>query len=169
MLTLFHEVEARSRALAEQHAPWPCGRGCGDCCRSLARMPELTRTEWELLKEALLALPATERDACLVRAREQAAALRAEGREGPCQCPLFDAERQICRVYAARPLACRSYGFYAGRSHDAWCGKVAAHVAEVRDELVLGNYDALEAGLARVDAERRDLLAWWEREGPAST
>jgi Fe-S-cluster containining protein len=171
LLRLYDEVQGRNAALAEAHPSWPCARGCGACCSTLARVPELTRSEWLLFEAALLALPEAERRACLTAAhrlgeqlRQRALATRAAGRdpsdEGPCACPLYNAAEQVCRVYAARPLACRSYGFYAGRSHDAWCSLVATHVAEVRDSLVLGNHDALEARLLRLDGERRDLLAW---------
>jgi Fe-S-cluster containining protein len=160
LLELFDEVNERSQALALTHAQWPCARGCGACCQKLARVPELTRSEWQLFEEAMLSLPETVREECLAKARLLARELNARGEEGPCVCPMFDAEAQACRVYAARPLACRSYGFYAGRSHDAWCNLVAEHVREVRDTLVFGNLDALEARLARMGSESRDLLSW---------
>lgn len=157
---LFAEVERRTAALSGAHRGWPCARGCGACCRSLARVPELTRAEWELVRDALAALPEEERTACSEGARALARAVRVRGREQRCQCPLFDPVRQTCRVYAARPLACRSYGFYAGRSHDAWCELVADHVAQVRGALVFGNLDALERELTRAAGERRSLLDW---------
>lgn len=160
LLALFDEVQARSGALMNERPAWPCGRGCGGCCQTLARAPELTRSEWLLLDAALLALPELEREDCLEKASQLAAELHARGQEGPCECPMFDASTQVCRVYEARPLACRSYGFYAGRSHDAWCQLVADHVADVRENLIVGNLDALETRLSRLDSERRDLLTW---------
>jgi Fe-S-cluster containining protein len=157
---LFDEVAARSTELAAAHPSWPCARGCGACCRALARVPELTRAEWQLLAAALAALPAPERERCLQEAAALRASVRMHGSERRCQCPFFDGEHETCRVYEARPLACRSYGFYTGRSHDAWCELVEAHVAEARDNLVLGNLDALEAELNRSSGERRSLLEW---------
>jgi Fe-S-cluster containining protein len=162
LLALFDEVQARSGELSAQHPSWPCTRGCGACCKSLARVPELTRSEWLLLEAALFALPEAEREACLGAARDLGKSVEECG-EAHCVCPMFDASAQTCRVYEARPLACRSYGFYAGRSHDAWCNLVTEHVAEVRDGLVLGNLDPLEARLSRMDGERHDLLTWLAR------
>lgn len=160
LLALFDEVQLRNRALASAHPGWPCARGCGTCCSSLARVPELTHSEWLLFEAALLALPEAERLSCLEAARLLGERQRETGLEGPCVCPLYNAHDQLCRVYEARPLACRSYGFYAGRSHDAWCSLVTEHVAELRDTLVLGNYDALEARLTRAAGEGHSLLSW---------
>ena len=97
--------------------------------------------------------------------RGLASSVREHGRDQRCECPLFDAHSETCRVYAARPLVCRSYGFYAGRKHDAWCELVAAHVADTRDHLLLGNLDAVEAELGRIDADRRSLLDWLDLAG----
>jgi Fe-S-cluster containining protein len=157
---LFAEVATRASALGAEHPGWPCMRGCGACCRALARVPELTRAEWELLERALDGMSDDERSACLQEAHRLEASVREHGAERRCQCPFFDGTHEACRVYEARPLACRSYGFYAGRSHDAWCTLVEAHVAEVRDTLVLGNLDALESELTRSGGERRGLLDW---------
>ncbi len=151
---LFDEVAARCATLTEAHPGWPCARGCGACCRSLASVPALTRAEWLLIEAALDALPERERSACL----SEAGALQHEDQR--CQCPFFASHGEVCRIYDARPLACRSYGFYAGRGHDAWCELVTQHVAEARDRLVLGNLDASEAELARLGGERRGLRSW---------
>lgn len=166
LLALYQEVHARCESLAQEHPAWPCARGCGACCRTLARVPELTRSEWELVAAALHELPQSERDACMTEARALAATRRPDT-DQRCQCPLFDAQSETCRVYAARPLACRTYGFYTGRAHDAWCGLVADHVAQLDAPALLGNLDASEAALTRIGScgplppdERRDLLDW---------
>ncbi len=62
----------------------------------------------------------------------------------PIVCPLLDEATGRCRVYEARPLACRSYGYYAGRDGDYWCEKVAAHVADRRDTWIAGNQIGLD-------------------------
>ena len=160
-LTVLHEqTEARAQSLMAAHAGWPCQRGCDACCRRLARVPELTELEWRALAEAISALPPSERAACLRSAQLVAAQVREHGERMPVTCPLLDGERGVCRVYAARPVACRSYGYYAGRSHDAWCDRVAEHVAPLRDALVFGNHDALERDLAQHGGAARDLLSW---------
>jgi Fe-S-cluster containining protein len=153
-LRVLHEqVDARVRALTSAHPGWPCARGCDACCRRLARVPELAKCEWELLEPAVRALPSPERESCL----ERAAALRDDG---PVQCPLLDPDAGVCLVYAARPLACRSYGFYVERDHDAWCERVAAHVAHERERLVFGNHAALDRELQQIDGEPRSLKTW---------
>lgn len=157
---LFERAHERARELAAARPGWPCARGCDSCCKRLARVPELTRSEWELLQAALAALPSEEREACLTRARALASRVHQEGDHGPFCCPLLDESEGSCRVYAARPLACRTYGFYASHQHDAWCERVAAHVAGVRDQLVLGNLDAIERDLSLLDGYRRDLCSW---------
>jgi Fe-S-cluster containining protein len=113
-------------------------------------VPELSSCEWELLEAALLALPQAEREACVQRAT-------ALPDDGPVQCPLLDPDAGVCRVYDARPLACRSYGFYVQRDHDAWCERVAAHVERERERLVFGNHAALDRDLQRIDREQRSL------------
>jgi Fe-S-cluster containining protein len=159
---LMDQVQARAEALTAEHPTWPCRRGCDACCKRLARVPELTRVEWELLEASLRALPEVELRGCLERADALAEQVR-ERDVGPIACPLLDAEQGVCRVYTGRPLACRSYGFYAGRDHDAWCELVSAHVQDVRAQLMFGNHDALQRDLQRADAETRDLLTWLER------
>lgn len=70
-------------------------------------------------------------------------------------------------MYEGRPLGCRTYGFYAAHHHDAWCERVAEHVASVRETLVCGNLDAIERELTALDPERRGLLTWLLGPQPA--
>ena len=158
LAVLQDQVHERAEALRSTHPGWPCQRGCDLCCRKLARVPELTDAEWEVLSQAFLALPESEQRACLTRAERLAEHVRAHAESVPVECPLLDPERGQCRVYSARPLACRSYGFYVSHSHDAWCTKVSEHVAGVRDGLIFGNETALERELSRWGGETRDLL-----------
>jgi Fe-S-cluster containining protein len=106
------------------------------------------------------ALPEPVRAACLRRAEQLREQVQRSGDAGPFVCPLLDAGRGVCLVYQARPLACRTYGFYASHHHDAWCERVAEHVVDARAGLVLGNLDAVERDLSQQAAERRDMLAW---------
>lgn len=152
------KVHERAEALRAAHPEWPCQRGCDLCCRRLARVPELSDAEWEVLAQVFLALPQAEQEASVLRAEGLAEHVRVHGERVPVECPLLDPERKQCRVYAGRPLACRSYGFYASHSHDAWCAKVSEHVAGVRDGLIFGNLSALERELSRCGGETRDLL-----------
>jgi uncharacterized protein len=149
---LQEQVDARVRSLTSAHPGWPCGRGCDACCRRLARVPELSGCEWQLLEPAVRALPERERRACLQRAEQLPD-------DGPLPCPLLDPEAGVCLVYEARPLACRSYGFYVHRDHDAWCERVAEHVEPTRAQLVFGNHDALDRDLQQIDQEQHSLKA----------
>jgi Fe-S-cluster containining protein len=135
---------------------WPCRAGCADCCRSLSREPEVTRVEWERIREALDALVPADRarvDASLV-------ARRRAGGERPVVCPLLDEERSLCRVYDTRPIECRAHGFYADRDGVLGCVRIAA-IAEEDDTVLWGNQDGLRAGLDAI-GPRRSLLEWME-------
>jgi Fe-S-cluster containining protein len=135
---------------------WPCHAGCADCCRSLSREPELTAAEWGRIREALQALAPQD------RARIDAAAAERRRANGarPVVCPLLDEERGLCRVYEARPIACRSYGFYADRDGVLGCERIAMLAAE-DDGIVWGNHDAVVLALDEF-GPRRSLLDWME-------
>ena len=156
------EIASRVADITAAQPDFPCRKGCDHCCRHLAALPQLTAPEWDLLRSGIEQLPAsTQAD---VRAR-----LAALGPEPPrpVACPLLDSGTGACLVYTHRPIACRTYGFYTGRAHDAWCGLVADHVAQLDAPALLGNLDASEAALTRIGScgplppdERRDLLDW---------
>lgn len=86
----FAAIHDRRRACMQ------CRSGCSDCCR--ARL-SITRVEEAFLRRGLAQLPESTR-------RDMAAAARDKTRE---MCPALDAQGR-CRVYASRPLICRSYG-----------------------------------------------------------
>lgn len=154
---LDEEIAARAEAIAEAAGSWPCRAGCDDCCRSLARPPQLTAAEWRRLAAAIDALPEATRD-------EVGRCVAAMPAEGPLVCPLLDRERGRCLVYEARPVACRTYGFYVRRDHDLVCGKVEAHAAG--REVVWGNHEAIDVRLERLAGRLRSLAAW-SREAAA--
>lgn len=76
---------------------WTCASST-DCCRFAVtgREPSLTRSEWELVHDALK------------RAGRRLPAIPSDG-----TCPLLTAAGR-CSVYAARPLGCRT--FYCERA-----------------------------------------------------
>lgn len=87
----FARVEARHGAQMQ------CATGCADCCR--ARL-SVTGVEAAAIEALVRALPAD--------ARAALAALVA-ARDGDARCAaLGDDDR--CRIYAARPIVCRSHG-----------------------------------------------------------
>jgi len=108
LLTELRELVAeRCGRIAEEHGDWPCRRGCAECCRRLAALPSLTRAEWESLQQAI--------EESLPDWRERVAPLVAAVPAAPVTCPFLDRDSGACLVYEARPLACRTYGFYRER------------------------------------------------------
>jgi Fe-S-cluster containining protein len=124
-------TDAIRQAAVASGADWPCRKGCDDCCRSLASEPLISEAEWRMLEPALT--PALKQNI--------AASAKASR---PVTCPLLDLETGACRVYQVRPLACRTYGYYAERDKVLGCHRIEAVAAS--DPFVLwGNHAALEA------------------------
>ncbi len=153
-LTVLHdEVAARVAQMQDSHGVWPCAAGCDHCCRRLGALPQLTRAEFELLRPAI--------DALEDRAAVVEAILNARpNAQGHWTCPLLDRHRGRCRVYDARPVACRTYGFYASREGDYWCERVTAHVDGRRDSLIAGNQVAIDCRRDTALGPSRDLAEY---------
>lgn len=155
---LHADIESRAQAIRADHPQWPCGKGCAGCCRRLADVPQLTAQEWDLLRAGLATLPAER----LGQISRDLAAL-ADQREPPVVCPLLDQLTDACRVYAQRPVACRSYGFYAQRDRGLHCGDIEAQVAAgALADVVWGNHDAIDRQLASLGGAR-PLTDWFAR------
>ena len=150
------EVETRVAAIRADHPDWLCGKGCDACCRRLATLPQLTPPEAERLRAALAALPVAE----VATIRRRLAAL-GPAPAAPVTCPLLDPQSGACPVYAARPLACRSYGFYVQRDKGLYCAEIEASVAQGElADVVWGNHDAIDRGLMAT-GESRSLIEWF--------
>jgi len=147
-------IDARVAAIREAHPTWPCQLGCDLCCRTLPRLPVLTGAEWQRVREALVGLPAEVRTAIAARLRETPDA-------GPVPCPLLDPARGACLVYEARPIACRTYGYYTERDGGLHCSLVTREL-EARgtaDEVVWGHGEAISRALAEY-GEALSLRDW---------
>jgi Fe-S-cluster containining protein len=159
---LHADIDARAASIRSDRPDWPCAKGCDVCCRRLADVPRLTATEWLLLQEGLAGLPSQRLD----EITRNMAAL-AEQRARPVVCPLLDAASGACPVYAQRPVACRSYGFYVQRDLGLYCHDIELRVAAGGlADVVWGNHDAIDRQLAGL-GEARALTAWfagWQRE-----
>ncbi|ATE59789.1 YkgJ family cysteine cluster protein [Thauera sinica] len=155
---LHADVDARVRAIRASHPDWQCARGCAGCCRQLADVPRLTADEWALLQQGLAAL-APQR---LGDIRRKVAELgRAPSR--PVVCPLLDEKEGACLVYAQRPVACRTYGFYVQRELGLYCGDIEARAAAGElAGVTWGNHDAIDRRLATL-GESRPLTEWFTR------
>ncbi len=149
---LDEQIALRVLRTVEQHPDWLCRRGCSDCCRSLSRQPVLTRAEWERVRAAVAGLGDATRG-------EIEARIRAGGVDSRV-CPLLNEASGECRVYPARPIACRTYGFYADREAGLYCGIIYARVdtGEFAD-VVWGNHESVERRLD-LAGERRSMAEW---------
>ena len=155
---LHAEIDARVAAIRSAHTDWPCAKGCDACCRRLALLPQLTAAEWEVLRPAIAALPAARQAQIAERI-----ARPITNEHGQFTCPLLDPASGACPVYAQRPVACRSYGFYAQRDGGLYCGEIAARVDDGRlAEVVWGNHDAVDRRLAQL-GETRAISDWFAR------
>ena len=154
--TLHRAIDDRVAAIRLTHPHWLCGKGCDACCRQLAALPQLTRAEWELLRTGLAALPAPQ----LAKIHRRIEAL-GPAPQPPVTCPLLDPASGACPVYAQRPVACRSYGFYVQRDKGLHCPRIEAQAAagELAD-VVWGNHESIERALSAL-GETRALDAWF--------
>jgi len=138
-------VRLRTDEIASAHRDWPCRKGCDDCCRSLAGVPEISEAEWQRIAAALDALPPDTADLLRDRiANSRSAAVSVV-------CPLLDTASGACMVYEARPIACRAYGFYAERQYVLGCHRIEA-VAQQRSDIVWANHLVLEDRLRSLGA-----------------
>ena len=154
---LHADIDARVQAIREEHPEWLCGKGCDGCCRKLAEIPQLTTAEWDLLREGLAALPSKQ-----LRAISQSMSALADQKSRPIVCPLLDQSSNACPVYAQRPVACRTYGFYIQRELGLYCNEIESRVADgALADVVWGNHDAIDQRLASL-GEARALTSWFE-------
>ena len=150
------DIDARAAGIVRTHPGWPCRKGCDACCRRLASAPSLTAPEWERLREGLDALPAAVRAAVLAR-------IEAMPDVPPLTCPMLDREAGACLVYAHRPAACRTYGYYQERDRGLYCQELHGRVdAGEFSGAVWGNAAAVEARLRGFGAAR-GLREWLAR------
>lgn len=109
----------------------------------------ISRAEWDRLAEAIAALDPPLRDSVLARLDQRT-------------CALLDDATGACLAYAARPLACRAYGFHLGRDGGRWCAKIEADPA-LTEGVLLGNHDAFERDLATL-GDALSLSDWLARD-----
>lgn len=153
---LHADIDARVRGIRDDHLDWLCQRGCDGCCRRLAEIPLLAEEEWALLREGLAALP-PER---LGEIGREIAALT-DQTSRPIICPMLDRKEGACQVYAHRPVACRTYGFYVQRDLGLYCNDIESRVAAGElTNVVWGNHDAIDHSL-RCLGDARELTEWF--------
>lgn len=136
---LDERINTRVQSMQREHPWWPCAAGCDHCCRSLPHLPDVSDAEAERMIAAIRALPQNLQDAISARAAERQTA--------PVTCPLLDRERGMCLICDARPIACRTYGFYAERDAGLHCDKVSEAVSRHDEPIVWGNGEAIASDL----------------------
>jgi Fe-S-cluster containining protein len=153
--SLHADIDERARAIRQTDPDWRCRQGCAGCCKRLGAEPRLTAAEWDRLREGLEAPFA----AGLDDISQRVAALTL-ARPGEMVCPFLDLATSSCRVYAQRPVACRTYGFYVQRDRGLYCPDIESDVAAgLLDDVVWGNQDAIDQRLAGL-GESRPLTEW---------
>lgn len=156
LFRLHAEIDGRVGQIRGNRPDWLCGKGCDSCCRRLAEIPQLSAMEWALLRQGLSGLAPEH----LQQISHDMAALANETAR-PLTCPLLDRVTGACPVYAQRPVACRTYGFYVQRDKGLYCGEIEAQVADgALADVVWGNHDAVDQQLAK-QGEHRPLTDWF--------
>jgi Fe-S-cluster containining protein len=161
LIQLHLAIDHRVQTIREAHPDWLCAKGCDHCCRRLAEIPPLTENEWTLLRAGLAALPPAQ----LAAIKQRIAALATQ-HSRPVVCPLLDQDTGACPVYAQRPVACRTYGFYVERDKGLYCHDIEAQVSAGQlDDVLWGNQDGVDQQLKRL-GETHSLVDWFQRWAP---
>jgi len=150
------DIDVRVQTILGDRSDWLCTKGCDNCCRQLAEVPQLTLAEWDLLREGL-------QDLTPERLQEISKNMAALNQSRPIICPMLDLAAGTCPVYAQRPVACRTYGFYVQRDKGLYCNDIKTRVDNgAWADVVWGNHDAIDQRLAGL-GETRALTDWFER------
>ena len=156
LFQLHQDIDERVNDIREHHSDWQCRMGCDLCCRRLAEIPSLTRTEWDLLKAGLLTLSPAQ----LEDVRQKIRAL-AEQQTRPFVCPLLNESAGTCSLYEYRPVACRTYGFYVQRDLGLYCNEIKTEVEQgTLADVVWGNHDTIDRRLNAL-GDTLDLTEWF--------
>lgn len=123
----------------------------------------VTSEEWSLLREAVESLGVEVRQGVAARLHRASSAPA-----GPLTCPLLDPAARTCLVYAARPVVCRTYGFYAGRDGGRHCEEVGRQVAirGAAAEVIWGHEEGVQRALREGSPREASLDAWWSEIPP---
>jgi len=158
LVILREEVAARAEAISGSMPNWPCRKGCDNCCRNLACLPELVEAEWASVEKGLAGLDSESRRQ--VEARLQRLN---EGDRPPHVCPFLDESIGACLIYVHRPMACRTFGFYVERGVGSYCDIIRERVENGEyAEVVWGNHEAVDVRLGKM-GPKIPMREWVQR------
>ncbi|XGV94636.1 MAG: YkgJ family cysteine cluster protein [Leptolyngbya sp. BL-A-14] len=147
------QIESRVQAIRADRDWWPCRRGCDACCRNLAHPPELSQAEWERVDMAVTSLPAPVQAAIEQRIDSLLQRIRGQVLSSAVVCPYLNAQEGTCWIYDSRPIACRTYGFFAARDHNQYCEKIETEVNTRQDDgIIWGNAEAIRHDVERISS-----------------
>jgi Fe-S-cluster containining protein len=157
-LTELHDdIDERVSAIRLENPDWLCRMGCDGCCHRLAQIPELTLAEWTLFREGF----ATLSDEKQQEIRQNVATLSSQSPRSTV-CPMLDKAAGACLIYAYRPVACRTYGFYVERDKGLYCHDIELRVEQGElNNVVWGNHDTVNRHLDKL-GDKRNLVEWFE-------
>lgn len=156
-ITLLHaDIDERVKAIRETQPDWLCRQGCDGCCRRLAEVPIIAAEEWRLLRAGLSALPPEQLAAIKLKVTAMADQLPRH-----IVCPMLDQTAGACQVYAHRPVACRTYGFYVQHNQGLYCKDIESQVdSGALAVVVWGNHDVIDRRLGEL-GDARELTEWF--------
>ena len=146
------EISRRTGSILAAVPDWPCRKGCDYCCRHLATLPLVTEPEWEQIQAGLAQLGPDVRNEANLRLEH----LISTGAPRPVTCPYLEPSSSSCLIYAHRPLACRTYGFYRERDRGQYCETIE----QMNPDVVWGNAESLDTR-AEPLGPRHDLAYWY--------
>ena len=146
-------IESRVQTIRAERDWWPCQRGCDHCCRHLAHPPEISQAEWDRVDAAVAALPEAERAVVEQRIQELLAQIAADAVGNAVVCPYLNEAEGACRIYASRPIPCRTYGFFVARDHDQYCHQIEQEIRDRPDEVIIwGNAETLRQEVTQISS-----------------
>jgi Fe-S-cluster containining protein len=156
LIQLHEDIDTRVNAIRESHTNWQCKMGCDGCCKRLAEIPQLTSSEWDLLRIGLTNLSPEIRE----EITQTVAKLSAHSTQFVI-CPMLDKSQGNCRVYEHRPVACRTYGYYVQHDKGLYCNDILERVSSGElDKVVWGNQNTIDRQLKRL-GDSKDLTQWF--------
>jgi uncharacterized protein len=158
---LDERIESRVQAIRFERDWWPCQRGCDHCCRHLAHPPEFSAAEWKRVDEAVAQLPSSEQVVVKQRINALLQQIAEDTLDSSVVCPYLNEQEGACRIYDARPIACRTYGFFVARDHDQYCQQIETTINQRGETaIVWGNAESVRHDIERISGAPIAFEQW---------